>query len=139
MAKSKSPAIPDSDQVTALIQKLDKKQAAIVQYARQVILSVDKEIGEQIKWNSPSFYYTGDMKEFDPKEYKRDIVVMNLHKGRILLIFPTGAKIDDKSGLLEGDFKDGRRMVTIKDLEDVKEKEGRLKEVIRDWLGKVER
>ena len=139
MAKSKSPALPDSAQVTAHIQKLDKKQAAIVQYVRQVILSADKEIGEQIKWNSPSFYYTGNMKEFNPKEYRRDIVVMNLHKGRVLLIFPTGAKIDDKPGLLEGDFKDGRRMVTIKDLEDAKEKEGRMKEVIKDWLEKVEK
>ena len=99
--------------MAAHIKKLDKDQGEIVEYTRQVILSADKEIGEQIKWNSPGFYYTGAMKEFNAKEYKRDIVVMNLHKGRVLLIFPTGDKIEDKSGLLEGDFKGGRRMVTI--------------------------
>lgn len=36
---------------------------------------------------------------------KRDIVVFNLHKkDQVLLIFPTGAKIKDQSGLLEGEF-----------------------------------
>ena len=50
------------------------------------------------------------MKPFDPKEYKRDLIVMNLHKGRIMLVFPSGAKVNDTSGLLEGDYKDGRRL-----------------------------
>jgi len=55
-------------------------------------LSTDKEIGERIKWNNPSFYYTGEMKLFDPKEHKREIIVFNLYKGRIMLVFPSGEK-----------------------------------------------
>lgn len=47
-------------------------------------------IGEQIKWNNPCFYFTGEMPAFDPKEYKREIVVMNLFKGRIMLVLPSG-------------------------------------------------
>ncbi len=42
-------------------------------HLRNIILSTDKEIGERIKWNNPSFYYTGEMKPFDPKEYKREL------------------------------------------------------------------
>jgi len=68
------------EQVEAYIQALDHPLKDVVHALRQVIATADEEIGEQIKWNSPSFYYTGEMKPFDPKEYKRDIVVFNLHK-----------------------------------------------------------
>ena len=106
---------------------------------RRVILDTDKTISEHIKWNNPAFYYNGDMKPFDPKEYKRDIVVFNLHKGRIMLVFPTGAVVNDKSGILEGDYKDGRRMVTLKDMEEVKAKEKALRMVIKTWLSLVDK
>ncbi|MBK9257831.1 MAG: DUF1801 domain-containing protein [Saprospiraceae bacterium] len=106
----------------------------------EIILSTDSEIGEHIKWNSPAFYYTGEMAPFDPKEYKRDIIVYNLRKmDEILLIFPTGAKVDDPSGLLGGSFSDGRKSVTITSMDDLKQKEEDLKSVIRKWLASVEK
>src|SRR5690349_24449652 len=111
-----SPKSSDQEQVTAHIRKLEPELAKIVQYLRKVILDTDKNIGERIKWNNPSFYYTGEMKEFDPKEYKREMIVFNLFKGRVMLVFPSGAKVNDTSGLLEGDYKDGRRLTVFKDL-----------------------
>ena len=128
-----------SEMVTEHIQKLGKPYSDTIETIRQIILSVDKEIGEQIKWNSPSFFYKGVMKTFDPKEYKRDIVVVNFRKNKILLVFPTGAIINNKSGLLEGDYKDGRRLVNFTDLNDVKAKEKALKNVLRQWLNLVEK
>lgn len=136
---SKSKDIHDPESVTAHIQKLDPDFAALVEAVRQVVLDTDKEIGEQIKWNSPSFFYTGAMKPFDPKAYKRDIVVLHLRKGMVLLIFPTGAIIGDTTGLLEGDYKDGRRMVAFKDREALKQRAGDLQTVIRQWLALVEK
>jgi hypothetical protein len=44
---------------------------------------------------------------------------MNFLKGRILLVFPNGAKINDATGFLEGDYKDGRRLVYFKNMDDV--------------------
>lgn len=112
----------------------------VMQALRKIILSTDKIIGEQIKWNSPAFFYSGEMKAFDPKEYKRDILVFNLHKqDRILLIFPSGVTINDNTGILEGDFKDGRRMITFYTLDEVKKKKKDLQAVIKDWLSKVEK
>ena len=64
---------------------------------------------------------------------------MNLFKGRIMLVFPSGAKLIDKSGLLEGDYKDGRRTTVFKDLNDFKEKETALRKVIKDWLKLVDK
>ena len=127
MPKSKD--ISDPAAVTAYIQNLDPTFAKAIETLRQSILGAGKEIGEQIKWNSPSFFYTGDMKAFNGKEYKRDIVVMNLHKGNILLVFPTGATIDDSTGLLEGDYTDGRRLIRFKDLADIKAKSKALQQI----------
>ena len=135
----KANKLTDEEQVTEHIQKLEPALAEIIETLRQIILKTDKEIGERIKWNNPSFYYTGEMKPFDPKEYKREIIVMNLHKGRIMLVFPSGAKVNDSSGLLEGDYKDGRRLVNFKDINDVKVKENALQNVIKTWLMLVEK
>ena len=131
--------LTDKEQVAEHIKKLDPKLAKVVETLRQIILSTDKEIGERIKWNNPSFYYTGEMKEFNPKEYKRDMIIMNLFKGRIMLVFPGGAKVNDKSGLLDGNYKDGRRISIFKDLKDVKEKQKALQKIIKDWLKLVDK
>jgi hypothetical protein len=128
----------DKDQVTAHINKLDPEIRNVIEFLRQIILSTDKNIGERIKWNNPSFYYTGDMKPFDPSEYKRDMIVFNLFKNRIMLVFPSGAKINDQSGLLEGDYKDGRRLIVFKDMEDVITKKKALQHVIKVWLSLVD-
>lgn len=137
MAKSKD--IHDPQAVAALISKLEPAQASLIESIRQLVLSADKEIGEQIKWNSPSFFYTGDMKPFNPKEYKRDIVVINMRKGQALLVFPTGSVIKDTTGLLEGDYADGRRMITFKNTDEVKAKAKDLQQVIRLWLKQVDK
>lgn len=137
MAKAKD--IHDPESVTAFIQKLEPDFAKMIEAIRKLILASDKIIGEQIKWNSPSFFYTGEMKPFDPKEYKRDIVVLNIRKGNALLIFPTGAVIKDSTGILEGDFKDGRRMITFKSMADVKAKGKDLQTVVKLWLKQVDK
>ena len=136
MAKSR--ALSDTEAVTGYIRQLEEPIRSIVDALRQVILGIDAEIAEEIKWNAPSFYYSGEMKPFDPKEYKRYIIVMNLHK-RMLLVFPSGAKIDNTSGLLTGDYADGRRLLYIKSADDVKAVKPALGAAIRDWLSKVEK
>lgn len=131
--------INNPESVTGFIKQLDPEFAIMIESIRKLILSTDKIIGEQIKWNSPSFFYTGEMKPFDPKEYKRDIVVLNIRKGIALLVFPTGANVKDSTGILEGDYKDGRRMITFSNLEEVKSKAKDLQTVVKLWLNQVEK
>ncbi|MGB3074126.1 MAG: DUF1801 domain-containing protein [Chitinophagales bacterium] len=131
--------LTDHEQVTELIQKLDPSLSDLAETVRQIILNTHNEIGEQIKWNSPAFYYTGEMKPFDPREYKRDIAVMNLRKNKLLLVFPSGAIINDLTGILEGDYTDGRRLVNFSDLKDVKAKEKALRRVLKEWIKLVDR
>ena len=75
------------------------------------------------------------MKPSDPKEYKRYLVVFNLYrKDCIRLVFPSGARVKDKSGLWEGDYEDGRRLALFHNMEEVKSKKASLQAVIRRWL-----
>ncbi len=135
MAKQKA---SDTELVSDYIDKLEQPTKGIVKALRETILSTDAQIAEEIKWNAPSFYYSGEIKPFDPKEYRRHIIVMNLHK-RILMVFPSGAKIDNTSGLLTSDYKDGRRLVEIKTIDEVKIIKPQLQAAIKDWLSKVEK
>lgn len=136
MPKSKPSA---SDQVSAHIQKLPAIIQPAVEYLRQLMLSIHTDIAEHIKWNSPSFYYKGEMKESDPKEYKRDILVMNLRKDKIMCVLPTGMWIKKNTEFLEGSYTDGRRMITFSDLADIKSKEKLLKKTILEWLDGIDK
>ena len=101
----------EPDKVEAYIGNLKHPLVQVVKDLRKIILSTNKEVGEEIKWNAPTFFYAGKMKPTNPKEYRRYIVVFNLFKrDSIRLVFPSGAKVKDTSGLLEGDYADGRRL-----------------------------
>ncbi|MBK0380614.1 DUF1801 domain-containing protein [Mucilaginibacter segetis] len=126
--------LTNQGQVGQHIEKLDATIQDAVQLLRQIILNSDDKIGEHIKWNNPAFYYTGEMEEFDAKQYKRDIVVMNLHKNRLMLVFPTGVKVNDTTGFLEGNYPDGRRVVSFKDINHIKANAHHLSNVIKQWI-----
>jgi hypothetical protein len=127
--------ISETNVVDDYIQTLQHPLADVVVYIRQLILSIDKTIGEGIYWNAPTFYYTGTMPAFNPKEYKRYIVgfVFN-KKDCIRLVFLRGADVVDTTNLLEGDYKDGRRLITFTSIEDVISKEKDLANIIKQII-----
>ncbi len=138
MAKKQKPT--DQEQIQEFYINTDHPLKEVMLKLHSIIMETDPEIGEHIKWNSPAFYFTGEMAPFDPKEYKRDIVVYNVHKkDEILLIFPTGAKVVDTTGILGGKFSDTRKSVQIKSMEDLLTMENDLKKVIKQWLALVEK
>jgi len=118
MAKKQKPT--DQEQIQEFYINTDHPLKEVMLKLHSIIMETDPEIGEHIKWNSPAFYFTGEMAPFDPKEYKRDIVVYNVHKkDEILLIFPKGAKVVDTTGILGGKFSDTRKSVQITSMEDL--------------------
>jgi hypothetical protein len=126
--------------VQQYLNDLDHPMISVVMKLRETISGAANEIAEQIKWNAPSFYYTGQMKQSDPKQYLQDIVVFNLHKqDSVMLVFPTGARIKDNSGLLEGNYKDGRRIAMFRSIEEVENEKHNLHNVIKSWIETVDR
>jgi hypothetical protein len=130
----------EPEQVAAYLARLKHPLAEVVAALRQIILKTDASIGEEIKWNAPAFFFTGEMAPFNPKEYKRHLVVMNLAKpDSIRLVLMGGARAKDSSGLLEGDYADGRRLATFTSMAEVKAKQKALQSIVRALLQTLEK
>ena len=130
----------EPERVEAWLRTMNHPLGAVVEALRAVILAADPEIGEEVKWNAPAFFFTGPMKPFGPKEYKRHVAVFNLHRQDcIRLVFPSGARIGDTSGLLEGDYADGRRLASFSDMAEVEAKTDSLQAAIRAWVASLDR
>lgn len=131
--------VSEPEIVNDFLKKLNHPLKHVVEYLRTVILSADKSIGEGIYWNAPTFYYTGKMKPFEPKEYKRYIVGFNFYKQDTLrLIFLRGADAFDPNGLLTGNFKDKRKLASFQNIEQVKKAEIHLIKIIKDLIKKID-
>ena len=131
--------ISEPEIVDDFLKKLDHPLKPIVEYLRTVIVSADKSIGEGIYWNAPTFYYTGKMKPFEPKEYKRYIVGFNFYKQDSLrLIFLRGADAADPKGLLTGNFKDKRKLASFQNIDQAKKAEADLVKIIKDLITKID-
>lgn len=127
--------VSEPDKVDEFMVSLKHPLHGLTEYLRKYILSIDKSIGEGIYWNAPTFFYTGEMKPFDPKEYRRYIVGLNFYKQDTLrLVFLRGANATDPTGLLEGDYKDGRRICSFRSIDEFKAKEKELKKIIKQLV-----
>jgi hypothetical protein len=128
------------EEVDAFMTKLRHPLKDVAESIRQAILAADKSVGEQISWNAPSFFYTGKMKPFKPKEYKRFIVVFNFFKKDcIRLIFLKGAMVNDQSGLLQGDYADGRRLALFHDIKEVKARKKTLQSAVKKLVKLIDK
>jgi len=125
----------DPDAVNTYMASLKHPGKNVLEALRQIILQADPAIGEEIKWNAPTFFYTGALPPSDPKEYKRVLVVSNVFKKDcIRLVFWGGGQVKDTSGLLTGDYADGRRLATFADLAEVRSKHQALTHVLKQQL-----
>ena len=108
--------------VNEFMDNLDHPFKAEVQAVREIILNVNDQITEEIKWKAPSFSYKGYM------------VTFNLWaRQHVHLVFHNGAILDHSSGLLEGNYPD-RRMVYFSNMDDVKSKKSTLEKLVREWV-----
>lgn len=127
--------VSEPEDVEAYLQKLKHPLSDVVKALRKLILATDKKIGEGIYWNAPTFFFTGKMKPFEPKKYKRYIVGFNLfQKDCVRLIFLRGADVENPGGILEGDYKDGRRLALFRSAAEVKDKTKDLKKIIKELI-----
>lgn len=126
-----------SQQVEEYLKKLEHPLKSEIEEVRSIILSLDKEHSEHVKWNAPSYRYYGD-----------DRVTFNLHgKGFFRLVLHRGAKAKDDSADLRPLFEDAqgmmewaaqdRAMIRFTDMQDVEAKREMLKDVIRRWVDAI--
>jgi hypothetical protein len=119
-----TPLHNDRSAVEAYFREIDHPFKAEMEAVRTIILGVSDKISERIKWNAPSFFYKEDLGAFNPRatEY-----------AHLILLFPGGAGMDDKSPLLEGNHKD-RREAKFHSMDDVKAKKRALEKLVKNWI-----
>jgi hypothetical protein len=137
MVKAK---LSNSEQVAIHMQNLQHPMLEVIEELRKIIKESHPEMEEIIAWNAPTYNYAGEMKPFNPKEYKRYIVGFILSKNDcVRLIFLTGSNLTDTTNILEGDYKDGRRLVLFENMDAVLEKKQALQNLIKEWISMVEK
>ncbi len=120
--------------VTERIQQFEEIFAEKVTALRTLILKADASIKEKIEWNFPCFYIGESCEPSSHVDREKVLIEMNLRHNKIILVFPTGNKVKGATGIYEGSYKDGRRIVPLGDLEDINEKAQLLTAVIQKWV-----
>lgn len=109
-------------EVDAYLAKKQHPLTKEIQRVREIILQVSPDISETIKWQSPTFIYKGNMASY----------FMNAKK-HVSLMFHKGAAINDSSGLLQGDGKEGR-VAKFSDMKEIESQKGNLEAVVKEWM-----
>ena len=117
--------------VDRFMETLEHPRKREIEEIRQLLLSLDGGITEQVKWNAPSFCVAGD-----------DRITLRLQPKNILqVIFHRGAKAKSTEGF---DFKDeaglarwitpDRGMVEFKDQADLDARKGAFRHMAQAWV-----
>lgn len=120
-------------QVEEYLQNLEHPLKREIEEVRSIVLGIDRDLSEHVKWNAPSFCFQND-----------DRITFNLHgNGFFRLVFHRGAKaketinlkpcFEDVKGLMEWVTND-RAIIKFTDKKDVEVKREQLKEVARRWV-----
>ena len=118
--KKKTSPVSRTDKVDEFLRELNHPLTAEVEAVRSIIMGVDKNIVEEIKWRAPSFSCKG--------EY---LVTFNLWEDkRIHLVFHNPKISKVKSKLLEGNYEH-RRMMYLADMKDIKAKKSELEKILK--------
>ena len=119
-------------QVTKFLEDLDHPLRAEIEELRTIVLSADKNLTENIKWNGPNYCFENE-----------DRITMRIHPpNQIQLIFHRGAKkqaqpddkmINDSSGMLVWKESD-RAVASFKDIDTIKKSKTKLKDIVQKWI-----
>lgn len=122
-----------SSEVTDFLDELNHPFRKEIEQLRNCILTANKDLIENIKWNGPNYSF-----------YNEDRITMRIQppKKQVQLIFHRGAKkqeqpkdklIATKSKLLV--WKENDRAIAIfKNMQDIENGKAELTEIIREWI-----
>ena len=121
--------------VDSFLASLDHPHADAIRALRTIILGADPRIGEEIKWNAPSFRTTEHFATFQLRA--KQGVQLILHFGaKKRARVPDRDAIADPVGLLEWLAPD-RASVRFRDMADVTARGEAFADVLRHWIAHV--
>jgi hypothetical protein len=127
-------AVPRS--VAEYIAGLGEPVRAQVELVREIILGASPAIGEEIKWNVPSFFTTDHFATLDLRGAPGVRVV--LHLGAKVRDPEPKVVVADPAGLLTW-LSAARAMATFTDLQHLSSVRDPFDQLVREWIAYVER
>jgi hypothetical protein len=135
-SRKTKPEKPNFSPVDVFMQALDHPLTAEVQAVRSIVLGINPEITEGIKWNAPSFACKEHFATFNLRV--KEGVCLVLHFGaKVNDISTNGVVIADPTGMLHWLAKD-RALVKFQDMQDIKSKSVALETIVRQWIRHVQ-
>lgn len=122
-----------NSEVTEFLNELDHPFRKEIEELRDCILSSNKDLSENIKWNAPNYCFEGE-----------DRITMRIQPmtTKVQLIFHRGAKkqeqpkdklINNKSKILVWKEKD-RAIITFKNSQEIEDGKEELEKIINEWI-----
>jgi hypothetical protein len=117
--------------VTLFLDELQHPLRKEIELLRNIILTTNVSISENIKWNGPNYVFENN-----------DRITMRVQPKQIQLIFHRGAKvleqpkeklINDDSGMLVWKTND-RAIATFKNLDEISSNSATLVDIVTKWL-----
>lgn len=121
-----------SSEVTAFLDEQNHPFRNEIEKLRNCILSANKKLTENIKWNGPNYCFDDE-----------DRITMRIQPPKqVQLIFHRGAKVKEqpKRKLLKGDFGmlawkgNDRAIATFKNIQDIEEGKTNLAKIVKEWI-----
>lgn len=138
---AKPPAAGGAGAVDRYLGNLEHPLKPAIEAVRAAILEAGPRIGEEIKWNSPSFCLDDHFATINTGRKTRarptDHILVVLHHGAKPR--PGGnmrASIDDPTGLAEW-LGDDRCVVMFRSLEEVEARKGAFRDLLRQWIARL--
>ena len=121
-----------SEEVNKFLKALNHPLRDEIDRLREIILSANIGLSENIKWNGPNFCFDGEdritMKIHPPKQLQ-----LIFHRGAKVLEQPVTKLISDKFEMLVWKTND-RAVATFKDDKDILARRAQLIEIINHWV-----
>lgn len=121
-----------SAEVTSFLE-LEKHPFRVeIEKLREVILSANKGLTENIKWNGPNYSFNDQdritMRINPPKQLQ-----LIFHRGAKVLEAPKNKLISEDFGMLTWKGND-RAVTTFKNMNDIDSREKEIKQIVNDWI-----
>lgn len=119
-------------EVTTLLDNLNLPLRAEIDQLRQLVLTADSRLSENIKWNGPN--YSIDQEDrITMRVQQSKMIQMIFHRGAKVKVQPADKLIQDAPGLLIWKEND-RAVATFKNMTEIEASRADLITLIQDWI-----
>jgi hypothetical protein len=120
-------------EVTDFLNELNHPFAKEIEQLRHCILSVDKNLTENIKWNGPNYRFNNEDRITMRVQPPTKQVQLIFHRGAKKKAQPKDKLIANKSKMLVWKEND-RAIITFKSLQDIKNGKTELTTIVNEWI-----